>query len=72
MDRLEIIAMVGGSTTKYEIQAQRLESIQICDGGRFQALMRGGSYEGKPVTGIQMRQAEVVFAYMERKDTDLA
>lgn len=68
MDRLEIIAIVDGSTTKYEIEAEQLESLQIWDGGRFQALMRGGNYEGKPVTGIQMRQAEVVFAYMERKN----
>lgn len=45
-----------------------MDRLKIWDGGRFQACMRGGNYDGKPVTDIQVRQAEVVFACMERKN----
>lgn len=70
MDRLEIWAMIDGTTTTLEIQAQELQSIQLWDGGRFNARMRGGIHDGKPVTHVQVRQAEVVFAYMERKEKE--
>ena len=68
MDRLELWAVVNDTTTTLEIEAEQLESLQIWDGGRFQACMRGGNYDGKPVTYVQVRQAEVVFAYMEHKN----
>lgn len=68
MDRLEIWAVVNDTTTTLEIEAEQLESLQIWDGGRFQARMRGGVHADKPVTYVQVRQAEVVFAYMEHKN----
>ncbi len=68
MDRLEIWGVVGETTTPLEITAEKIIRVQIWDGGRFMAAMKGGVHDGKPVTSVQVRQAEVVFAYMERLD----
>lgn len=68
MDRLEIVAMIDGTTTTYEIEAEKLHSIQMWDGGRFGARMQGGTHDGKPVTYVRVRQAEVVFAYMDHRE----
>ena len=71
MDRLEVIAVVNGTATPFVIESQKLESIQMWDNGRFHARMKGGTHEGKPVTHAQFRQAQAVFAYMQRHDPDV-
>lgn len=68
VDRLEVLGTVNGTTTTIVINAEKLTSVQIWDGGRFQARMVGGIHDGNPVTSVQMRQAEVVFAYMRHRD----
>lgn len=68
MDRVEVWAVVNDTTRTFVLESDRLVSLQIWDGGRFQATMVGCMHDGKPVTSVQVRQAEVVFTYMERRD----
>jgi hypothetical protein len=68
MDRIKILAMVGDSTTRIELSAQDLTSVQMWDGGMLMVKMRGCTYEGQPVNCVQARRADLVFVYMERKE----
>lgn len=68
MDRIEAWAMVGGDMTKIELEARDISSVHMTNTGRTSINLSGCIYKGKPVTGVLIAHAEVVFTYMERHD----
>lgn len=68
MDRVEVWALVGGSVTKFQLEAQEVSLVQMDHGGLTVVKVKGCTYQDKQITGANFAEAAVVLVYMGRHD----